>query len=110
MKRSILMAVAGFGLSVLVAGSGSALAGGNDPQGHWTWQEQEALMTGALPGSDAAKTADEPVSLRDPRGFSDTLEYWAWQHDEAIETGHLVVSGDAPDFDSDARWQESGGE
>src|SRR3989304_3579924 len=54
MKRRVLMAVAGFGLSVLIAGVGSAFAGENnvDP-----WQSWGPVETGALPQADSSKQA-----------------------------------------------------
>lgn len=87
MKRTVLAVVAFFGLAALVGGAGSALAGGNTPQEHWSWQYEEPIGTGTLPESDAAKAAEGTAGTRDPG-----------------------MSSGIPDFDSDPRWKESGGE
>lgn len=84
MKRSILMAVAGFGLSVLVTGSGSAFAGENNFP---AWESWGPVETGTVPSSDAVKlSADKiPAQTRD------------------METG-------VSEFDANPElWEESGG-
>lgn len=87
MKGTILAVTVLFGLAVLLGSAGSVSAGGNSPQDHWTWQAEEALGTGTLPPSDAPKSAVKTERPQDPGMTSDT-----------------------PDFDSDPRWKESGGE
>lgn len=86
MKRMVLVVIAVVGLSVLIVGAGSAIAGENNPQEHWTWQYEEAVGTGALPQSDFSKQAAGTTAL----------------------PGSGMSSG-LPDFDADPRWEASGG-
>ena len=88
MKRKVLAGFVVFGLSVLIAGMGSVYAGENDPQEVWTtWQTEEAMEIGTLPGAEVEKPERGAISLMGPG-----------------------VGSDLPDFNKDPRWKESGGE
>lgn len=88
MKRTVLVGFVVFGLSVLIAGMGTVLAGENKTQEVWTtWQTEEAIEIGTLPGAKVEKPEMGAISIMGPG-----------------------VSSDLPDFEKDPRWKESGGE